>query len=108
MVRRFVSGAVHEMRTRPGRQKVTRVGDYARSLGALVGALAQSRRYYGTTDGTGTADGALPLPISETLDSHAATLAALGPYRAKLLRCRSAADVEAFVGSFGDAVGQPS
>jgi hypothetical protein len=101
MLRRFVSGAVSELRTRPGRQKVTRIGDYARNLGALVAAIGQSRRYYGAPGTPAQAD--IPagedvrMPISATLDSRAATLATLQPYRARLAHCRTSADVEAFV-----------
>ena len=89
IVRRFVSGAVYEMRTRPGREKVARLGDYARSLRSLGGALSQSRQYYGSDpDQPASPDfprSDIPAPVSETLDSRRATLPALDPYDAKLV-----------------------
>jgi hypothetical protein len=106
LVRRFVSGAACEMRNRPGREKVARIDDYVRSLRSLGSAVSQSRRYYASV-AEETPGANIPSPVSATLDSRAATVAALGPFRAKLVRCRCAADVDAFARTVQSAGADP-
>ena len=77
MLRRFASGALHELRTRRGRQRFTRVGDYLRHTRDLGAALRGSR----------------------SANDQEAYAAALAPWADTLVRCRTAADVDAFVRS---------
>ena len=121
IVRRFVEGAIAEMRTRPARERFTRFRDYGRHLRTLGGAILDTRRYYDETPaaspapvtgsamtpgsgvGTGTTGRARAATSGggeSTLDSRSETLAELAPYRAKLVHCRSASDVERFRETF--------
>jgi MoxR-like ATPase len=77
MVRRFASGAIREVRTRHGRERFTRLGDYlrrARDLGKALG-------------GRGAANDP---------DMFAAALA---PWPDTLVHCTTTADVDTFVRS---------
>lgn len=107
VLQRFARGAVHEMRSRPGRARFTRFGDYARQTRALVGALRETRSYYAA----GTASGAALAGIErepETLSSDSAddagspeltggsrslTAAYLSRHQAKLVHCGRSADL---------------
>lgn len=75
MVWRFLSGAFEQLRTRRGRERFLRFGDYARHGRDLVVALRQR--------------GDAPRPDAQA--------AALEPYRQRLVRCRSEADIERFL-----------
>lgn len=77
MVRRFLSGAMTELRGHHGRERFARVGDYLRHTRELAGALRHARR-------------------ANDPDLFARALA---PYGAKVVRCRTSADLEAFVAS---------
>ena len=77
MVRRFASGALHELRTRRGREQFTRVGDYLRHTRELGAALRHARS-------------------ANDPDTFEVSLAA---WSGKLVRCTTAADIEAFTGS---------
>ena len=77
MVRRFASGAIRELRTRHGRERFTRVGDYLRHTRDLGKALRDS--------------GSVNDP-----DMFATALAA---WPDTLVHCTTAADVDAFVRS---------
>jgi hypothetical protein len=77
MVRRFASGAMRELRTRHGRERFMRVGDYLRHTRDLARALRTS----------GSANDP---------DVFAATLAA---WSDRLVHCTSAGDVDGFVRS---------
>lgn len=121
IVRRFLDGAIAEMRSRPARERFTRFRDYGRHLRTLGGAIIETRRYYdeapgaspatstgsATTPGsvvatgaTGRARAATSGSEESTLDSRSETFAELAPYRAKLVHCRSASDVERFRETF--------
>lgn len=79
MVRRFIAGGWQELRTRRGRERFTRVGDYIRHVRDLGGAVR----------GSGS---------SEQRDAFAASLAA---YPTTVVHCTGAAEIEAFVASLG-------
>jgi adenylate kinase family enzyme len=83
MVRRFVSQAVHEARTRRGRERFLRFRDYARRLRDLARAIPEARGY---ERGGATTDTAQP--------TRTATESALSAHGAKLIHVRTAADVE--------------
>jgi hypothetical protein len=87
IVRRFVSGALAEARRQKGHRKFSRVGAYARHLRELLAAIPESRTY-GDTKRSDYADGA---------PSRARTIESLGPYRHKVVHCRTAADVDRFI-----------
>lgn len=99
IVRRFVGGALREVRTRRGRERFTRFGDYGRQLRALGGAMLESRRYYATADLGASAPPDADGPSDP--DSRSATAALLEPYRDKLVHCRGAADVTALLERLG-------
>lgn len=96
--RRFVEGGVREARSRHGRQRVTRFRDYGSQLRAFGSTVLSTRRYYATTrvtekdliDPRGLAADGTPV-------SRATTEAHLAHYSGKVLRCRSAAEVAAFL-----------
>jgi cytidylate kinase len=98
IVRRFVGGAVREMRTRPMRQRFTRFGDYARNLRRLGGAIRESRRYYQPAESMpsqGDDDLALAHAVAPgTSGTWTLTADAVAPYQAKLVHCRQPADVD--------------
>jgi hypothetical protein len=75
MVRRFASGALREFRTRRGRQRFTRVGDYLRQTRGLAVSLRHSA-------------------AADDPDQFATALAA---WPDTLVHCTSRSDVEAFV-----------
>ncbi len=75
ILRRFLAGAATEMRTRHGRERFTRVGDYLRHTRDLAGAV---RFAHSTNDPDRFAN-------------------ALAPYAVKVVRCRTQGDVETFV-----------
>jgi adenylate kinase family enzyme len=77
VVRRFASGAMRELRTRHGRERFTRVGDYLRHTRDLGRALRQSR-------------------TANDPDLYTAALAA---WPDTLIHCTTTAAVEAFVRS---------
>ncbi len=85
MVRRFLAGAMTEMRSRHGRQRFARIGDYLRHTRDLADALRHA-------------------PETNHPDRYASALARYG---AKVVRCRTAADVEAFVASLATSAGVP-
>ena len=75
MVRRFLSGAAHEFRTRRGRERYLRVRDYLRHARHLGGAL---RHAHGANEPAGFADG-------------------LAAWPDRLVHCTSDRDVESFL-----------
>ena len=79
-VRRFMTQAVGEARRQRGVRRFLRVRDYLRHLRELGAAIGESRRDHSTT--------------SET---RAAADDQLARYEAKVVRCRTAADVTGFV-----------
>jgi len=88
---RFVRWGVQEAGRQHGVRKFTRFRDYARHLHQLAKVLASSRRYYNcSTIDTG----------ADIQESRLATGRQLEPYRAKVVRCRSAADVQRLLASF--------
>jgi adenylate kinase family enzyme len=81
IMRRFVSGALAEMRRRKGRERFLRFRDYARRLRELASAVPETRTY----------------PFDE-LER------ALAPFADKVVRCRTQDDVTAALESLaGDA-----
>lgn len=80
MVRRFLSGALRELRTRHGRERFTRLGDYLRHTRELAGAVRGSR----------AANDPQPFAV------------ALAPWNARVVHCTTTADVDAFVASVRD------
>ncbi len=78
MVRRFLAGGLHEMRTRRGRERFARLGDYLRHTRELGGAIRDGR----APDGP---------DVSEAVE------AALDPWSTKVLRCLQESEVDAFV-----------
>lgn len=103
IMQRFAQGAVHEMRSRSGRERLTRFGDYARHLRALGVSILEARGYYAVghaasadapTDRPEATPGDSALHAS-TGGSRSATATQLSAYQAKLVHCRSSADVSA-------------
>ena len=80
MVRRFLAGGWHEFRTRRGRERFLRVGDYLRHTRDLGRSVVRSH----------------------TADDSSVFLAALSGYPASVVRCGTEADVDAFVASLTD------
>jgi hypothetical protein len=102
IVRRFVGGAVGEMRRRPGRQRFTRFRDYGRSLRRLGAAIAESRRYYrpgemppGAVRHAALVENAAP-PAGSS-GTWLLTADAVRDYSTKLVHCRQPADVDALL-----------
>jgi len=93
---RFVDGAWSELRRRSWRQRVTAVPGYARHTRDLAGAMIDARRYDRSSRAP---DGTLPPPVSAegTLDSRAATEAALAPHLDRVVRCVTLAEIDALV-----------
>jgi adenylate kinase family enzyme len=89
IVRRFVTGAWREARTRRGRERFVRFREYGRNLRALGTAIGETHRYY-------AADSAV-LDRSATLDTRVAAIAQLTSYRARLVHCRDTTEMEALV-----------
>jgi hypothetical protein len=81
MIRRFVAGGLHELRTRHGRERFTRVADYLRHSRDLAGSVLRSRAVSPSE----------PDPLA----------AALAPWTATTIHCTSSADIDAFVRSLG-------
>jgi len=79
MVRRFVAGAWHEFRTRRGRERFARVGDYLRHTWYLGRSLLRSH----------------------TADDSSEFATALAGYPETVVRCTTPEAVEAFVASVG-------
>jgi energy-coupling factor transporter ATP-binding protein EcfA2 len=75
VMRRFVGGAASSARREHGARRFMRVGDYARHLREMVGALRDARN-----------------------DEAAEIEAALAPYAERVVRCRTQADVEGLIG----------
>jgi adenylate kinase family enzyme len=86
MVRRFVAQAVHEARTRRGRERFLRFRDYARRLRDLVRAIPEARGY--------ERGGASGQSVGAAQPTRAATESALSNHAPKLIHVRTAADVE--------------
>jgi hypothetical protein len=82
MLRRFLAGGWHEFRTRRGRERFTRVGDYLRHSRDLGRSVLRSH----TTDDS---------------DEFGAALAGCP---ATVVRCTSQADIDAFVASVAAGV----
>jgi hypothetical protein len=95
IVRRFMPGAVTEMRQRRGFTRFTRFRDYGHQLRTLGSAIVEARQYYGPHRPAESVR-ARP-PEQDTLGSWSATAAQLAPYAEKLVHCRSAAEVSAFM-----------
>ena len=95
IVRRFFSGALREMRSRRGITRFTRFRDYGHQLRTLGSAIVEARHYYGPPQKH--ADAPAPGGTDDaTSGSWSATAAQLAPFEAKLVHCRSAAEVTAF------------
>jgi hypothetical protein len=105
IMRRFVEGAINEMRSRPMRERFTRFGDYARNLRSLGGAIRESRRYYqpaGSMPAEGDDDAALAQGIAPgTSWTWTLTADAVAAYQSKLIHCRTPADVDEFLRRLG-------
>lgn len=86
IVGRFVRDAVAEMRRRRGRDRFLRIRDYLRHLGDLLGGVRETRDYY-QHDPDASAAGA----------SGSQIMARLSREGHRVIRCRSAADVERLV-----------
>ncbi len=93
---RFLDGAWAEFRRRAWRERIGAVPGYARHVRDLVGAMLDARQY---DRAASAADGSLPPPLDPegTLDSRAATEAALAAHRDRVIRCRTFAEVDALV-----------
>jgi hypothetical protein len=93
---RFVDDAWAEFRRRTWRQRVTAIPSYARHARDLAGAMIDARRY---DKATRAPDGALPPPVDPegTLDSRAATEAALAAHLDRVVRCTSPSEIDALV-----------
>ena len=77
MIRRFLAGGLHELRTRHGRERFTRMGDYLRHTRDLGGAVLHSRRGAPSE----------PDPLATALE----------PWAATTTHCTTNADIDAFV-----------
>lgn len=99
VVRRFVASGISEMRRERGWRRINRVRSYGRHLAELYRASREIRAF-----GVKGLD-------AETDDagSRAATASQLMPYAAKVMTCRSRADIEGFVASLdrGTTLDQP-
>ncbi|MEA2622844.1 MAG: hypothetical protein QOH61_1754 [Chloroflexota bacterium] len=102
VLRRFVAGAIHEVRHRPMRERFTRFRDYGRQLRNLGGAIRETRDYYAdggatladhTAGAVSPADGAQDSSHETTAESRARTREQLAPFASKVVHCRDAADV---------------
>jgi hypothetical protein len=80
IIRRFVTQAWSEMRSRKGRDRFFRFRDYGRKLRELVVSVPETRSY-----------------------DYAALESALAPFAAKLTRCRTQAEVTAELNRLGGA-----
>lgn len=97
VVRRFAGQAIAEARRQRGWRRFLRVRDYGRRLRELAAAIPESRRYHrGSPRSSGDRS-----PTA----SRAAAAAALQPYRAKLIHCRSSADIDAALQRVAPAAG---
>jgi hypothetical protein len=103
---RFVRGAWAEMRRRSWRERIAGLPGYVRHLRDLVGAMWDARRYGRPVGHPGEPPS--PVDPSGTLDSRAATMAALAPFADRVVTCRTPADVEAITARVaGAAATQP-
>jgi hypothetical protein len=85
VVKRFFGGAMGEARRQRGWRRFLRLRDYARELRSLAAAIPETRGYHNADGERADGDG------GPTRD---ATSAALEPYQAKVIHCRSRSDVE--------------
>lgn len=85
VVGRFVANGLAEARRQRGWRRFLRVRDYARHLRELVAAVPDSRGYYSAAGDEAAEDPEHP--------TKGVTARHLEPYRAKVIHCRSAADV---------------
>jgi hypothetical protein len=101
IVRRFVDGAVAEMRSRPMRERFTRFGDYARNLRRLGGAIRESHRYYRPIEASPSRAIEAAPTIEETVPGTSGTWTmvadAVAPYESKLVHFRRPADVDSLL-----------
>jgi hypothetical protein len=95
IVKRFFTGAFREMRKQHGLRRFVRFRDYGHQLRTLGNAIVEARHYYGAPHKPAEAHTNQGAEDS-TLGSWSATAAQLAPYEAKLVHCRSAAEVAAF------------
>lgn len=95
IVKRFVSQAVAEARSRRGRARFLRLSDYGRRLRELASSLVGVSQYHRSVAGTGPATGE---------PGRAETEALLAAYRHKLVHCRTAADIDGLVTQLRPAV----
>jgi hypothetical protein len=84
VVKRFVRGAVAEARQRRGLQRFTRVRSYARQVRQFIRFVGEIQAFHG--DGASAKAG--------ESGSRSATVAQLQPFEAKVVHCRTQADVD--------------
>lgn len=87
---RFVAGAWAELRRRSWRERIAAIPGYARHARDLVGAMIAARRY-------ASAGAEAPADPDGTLDSRAATEAAITPHADRVRHVRSHAEADALV-----------
>jgi len=83
IVRRFISGAWHEVRNQRGWRRFFRFGDYARHLRELGRAIPEAHAYSGSPGGAAV--------------TRADVAQRLAGYREKVVRCATEGDVAALV-----------
>lgn len=93
IVVRFARYGWLEVQRQRGWNKIIRFRDYRRHLGQLVQVMFTSRAYYYS--------GNLQVVEDARQVTRAATKAQLAAYQAKVIHCRSSADVERLVGTLG-------
>lgn len=87
---RFMAGAWAELRRRSWRQRIAATPGYARHARDLVGAMIAARRY-------ARADATAPVDPTGTLDSRAATEAALAAHTDRVRHIGSHAEADAWL-----------
>ena len=100
IVVRFVRSAVDEVRRQRGARKFTRFRSYGHQLRMLVSALRETRHYYQERDGDPS-----PRERAAANETRAETARHLEPYGDKVVHCRSASDVSAFLRALASASG---
>ena len=100
--RRFTEGGIREVRSATVRTPAVRLRDYGRHARDLGGAILSTRRYYtGALERPGAGPSTATVSPDDTLGSRAATESQLAAYSAKVVRCRTAADIAAFLEQVG-------
>jgi phosphatidylglycerophosphate synthase len=89
--RRFVGDGLAEARRRRGLQRFTRIRSYVYQLGQFIRFVGEVQAFHGDGARAKAAEGG----------SRAATIAQLQPYSAKVIHCRTQADVDNVTAAYG-------